>query len=136
MRAGSFFVLTLLGAASSNAAAVTPVQKVLEMMAEMKAKGIKSMEEEQKVFKEYGEWVDDESWKLETSIKTAKAEIAELAAFIEESSNKIEELDAEIAALEGDMKKATAIRDTEKSEYLVVSADYQESLDAIDRAIQ
>merc|ERR1719310_1934214 len=127
----------------SSSMDLTPVQKVLEMMAEMKAKGIKSMEEEQKVFKEYGEWVDDESWKLETSIKTAKAEIAELAAFIEESSNKIEELgaaieelEAEIAALEADMKKATAIRDTEKSEYLVVSADYQESLDAIDRAIQ
>merc|ERR1719310_2352695 len=115
----------------SSSMDLTPVQKVLEMMAEMKAKGIKSMEEEQKVFKEYGEWVDDESWKLETSIKTAKAEIAELTAFIEESSNKIEELaaaikelEAEIAALEADMKKATAIRDTEKSEYLVVSADY------------
>merc|ERR1719310_2489305 len=127
----------------SSSMDLTPVQKVLEMMAEMKAKGIKSMEEEQKVFKEYGEWVDDESWKLETSIKTAKAEIAELAAFIEESSNKIEELgaaieelEAEIAALEGYMKKATALRDTEKSEYLVVSADYAESLEAIDRAIQ
>jgi len=144
MRAGSLATFIVLGAALANGvSAVTPVQKVLEMMAEMKAKGIKSMEEEQKVFKEYGEWVDDESWKLETSIKTAKAEIAELTAFIEESSNKIEELgaaikelEAEIAALEADMKKATAIRDTEKSEYLVVSADYQESLDAIDRAIQ
>merc|ERR1719375_1599229 len=105
-------------------------------MAEMEVKGVKAMEEEQKLFKEYTHWVDDESWKLETSIKTAKSEIAELTAFIEESSNKIKELEAEIAALEADMKKATSIRDTEKSEYLVVSADYAESLDAIDRAIQ
>merc|ERR1719214_348124 len=34
------------------------------------------------------------------------------------------------------MKKATAIRETEKAEYVAVSADYAESLDAIDRAIQ
>merc|ERR1719301_60641 len=116
--------------APAAAVSVTPVQKVLEMMEEMVVKGQTAMEEEAKVFKEYSEWVDDETFKFESEIKTEKAEIDDLVAFIEESSNTIEglaadieELEAEIATLEADKKAATAIREKEKAEYLVVSAD-------------
>ena len=41
-----------------QAVAVTPVQKVLEMMNEMKAKGEKMMDEEQKTMRAYTEWVE------------------------------------------------------------------------------
>merc|ERR1719428_548694 len=138
-----FVLLSLANIVSAAAASVTPVQKVLEMMEEMVAKGQTAMEEEAKVFKEYSEWVDDETFKFESEIKTEKAEIDDLVAFIEESSNTIEglaadieELEAEIATLEADKKAATAIREKEKAEYLVVSADYKESLAAIAQAIQ
>merc|ERR1719238_262498 len=102
----------------------------------MVAKGEASKEAEAKVFKEYSEWVDDETFKFESEIKTEKAEIDDLVAFIEESSNTIEGLEADIATMEGDKKAATAIREKEKAEYLVVSADYKESLAAIGQAIQ
>merc|ERR1719453_1307354 len=127
----------------ASAEKVTPVQKVLEMMGEMVVKGEAAKEEEAKIYKEYSEWVDDEQFKLGAEIKTEKSEVEELTAFIEQSSNTIaelgaaiEELEADIAALEEEKKKASAIRETEKAEYLVVSADYKESLEAIAQAIQ
>merc|ERR1719335_727980 len=120
----------------------TPVQKVLEMMNEMLAKGKAEKEAETKIFEQYTEWVDDESKETGSAIKTAKADIEELTAEAEKAdadvadlSEKIAELDAQIAAWEADQKAATELRDSEKAEYLKVSTDYGESLDALDRAI-
>jgi len=122
---------------------VTPVQKVLEMLGEMKAKGIAAMEEEAKIFKEYAEWVDDQQRSLGFSIKTHKSSIEELIAFIDKGKNDIAtlaaaiaELEGEIATLEAQAKEATAIREKEKDEYLVEQADLAETVDAIKRAIQ
>merc|ERR1719335_261366 len=120
----------------------TPVQKVLEMMNEMLAKGKAEKEAETKVFEEYAEWVDDKTQEAGFTIKTAKADIEELTAEAEKAdadvadlSEKIAELDAQIAGWEADQKAATELRDSEKAEYLKVSTDYGESLDALDRAI-
>merc|ERR1719335_683783 len=120
----------------------TPVQKVLEMMNEMLAKGKAEKEAETKVFEEYAEWVDDESRETGFTIKTAKADIEELTAEAEKAdadvadlSEKIAELDAQIAGWEADQKAATELRESEKAEYLKVSTDYGESVDALDRAI-
>merc|ERR1719387_3254204 len=86
--------------------AVTPVQKVLDMMSEMKAKGEKMMDEEQKTYRAYTEWVDDQSTQLGFEIKTAKSDIEELLAFIAKAdsdvatlSDSISELETEIATL-------------------------------------
>merc|ERR1719335_514233 len=77
-------ILALLAALTSPAAATesqgTPVQKVIEMMNEMLAKGKAEKEAETKLFEEYAEWVDDESRETGFTIKTAKADIEELTA--------------------------------------------------------
>merc|ERR1719169_94296 len=121
----SLGVLLVLAAPAPTAALkVTPVQKVLEMLSEMKAKGISEMEAEQKLFREYTEWVDDETTRLGFEIKTAKSDIEELVAFIEKADNDvaqlaaaIAELEAEIAGLEADQANATEIRNADHEEY-------------------
>jgi chromosome segregation ATPase len=127
----------------SGALSVTPVQKVLQMMTEMKAKGEKMMDEEQKTYRAYTEWVDDQSTQLGFEIKTAKSDIEELLAFIAKAdsdvaslSDSISELETEIAGLEKEKADATALRTEEHAEYVKVSTDYGESVDALGRAIQ
>jgi len=127
----------------AHALAVSPVQKVLQMMGEMNAKGEKMMEEEQKIFAEYSEWVDDQSTQLGFDIKTAKSDIDELTAFIAKAdsdvdtlSSAIDELEGEIAKLQGEKNEATEIRNEQHAEYVKVSTDYSESVDALRRAIQ
>merc|ERR1719456_412989 len=107
------------------AASVTPVQQVLSMMDEMKAKGEKEMEEEQKIFATYAEWVDDRTKELAFEIKTEKNEIEELLAFIEKADNdvkvlgdEVKQLESDIAGLEADKADATAVRDKEHAEFL------------------
>jgi len=120
----------------------TPVQKVLEMMNEMLAKGKAEKEAEMKIYKEYAEWVSDKERETGFEIKTAKTEIEEFTAAAELADSdvadltaKIAELDGEIGAWEADQKAATAVRDSEHAEYLKISKDYSESLDALERAI-
>merc|ERR1719232_1211835 len=69
--------------------------------------------------------------------------IEELIAFIEKSDNKVAELataigklEDDIARMEGEKADATAVRDKEHAEYVKVSTDYAESVDALERAIQ
>merc|ERR1712008_648151 len=122
---------------------VTPVQKVLQALAEMKTKAEAAMDEEQQILHEYTSWVDDRTTDLGFEIKTGESTIEELIAFIEKSENKVAELataigklEDDIARLEGEKKDATAVRDKEHAEYVKVSTDYVESVDALERAIQ
>merc|ERR1719264_2196301 len=95
------------------------------------------------MFHEYTQWVDDRTTDLGFEIKTGDSTIEELTAFIEKSDNKVAELavaigklEDDIARLEGEKKAATAVRDKEHAEYIKVSTDYAESVDALERAIQ
>jgi chromosome segregation ATPase len=133
----------LVLASCAEAASVSPVQKVLQMMSEMKAKGEKGMEEETKIFGTYSEWVDDESTKLGFSITTAKKDIDEFLAFIAKADSDVDtlsagvsELDGEIKNLQGEKSEATALRAQQHEEYVKVSTDYSESVDALRKAIQ
>jgi chromosome segregation ATPase len=130
-----------LGMAASTE--VTPVEKVLEMLAEMKVKGVKAMEDEAKVHAKYTEWVDDQSKDFGFQIQTANSKIEELTAFIDKAdsdvatlTDEIADLDADIARLEGEKADATSIRTAEKDEFLKIEQDYSESVDALGRAIQ
>merc|ERR1719359_1102103 len=112
------------------------------MMGQMKAKGQKAMEEEVKIFAQYSEWVSDETKRLGFNIKTANSDIEKLSAFIEKADNDvaqlgqaISELDDLIAQKEGEKQAATDLRNTEHAEYVKVSTDLGESVDALGRAI-
>jgi len=140
-------VLVALAVASccqfGECTAVTPVQKVLEMMNEMKAKGDAMLAQETKVYATYKEWVSDTSRQLNFEIKTAKSDIEKyLAAAAKADSDvatlsaEISKLEAELGATEGEKKEATDVRNTQHEEYVKLSTDYGESVDALERAIQ
>jgi len=125
------------------AAKVTPVEQVLSMMNEMKAKGNSQMAAEKKVYAEYKEWVDDQTTELTQEMTTLKTTIEKLTAFIEKAdadvkhlTGTISGLDDDIASLESDKAAATKLRNEEHAEYLKTAQDYSESVDALERAIQ
>jgi predicted nucleic acid-binding Zn-ribbon protein len=137
-------VLAIGGIVPSNAVSLhgTPVQKVLEMLAEMIAKGQKEAAIEKMIFEDYEEWVDDQTILTNQEIKTAKTLIDKLTAEIDKAESDISnlnadiaDLDGEIAAWEKDQKAATDLRRSENAEFMKVQADYSDSIDAIARAI-
>mmetsp|Transcript_48385 Transcript_48385/g.155987 ORF Transcript_48385/g.155987 Transcript_48385/m.155987 type:complete len:660 (-) Transcript_48385:57-2036(-) len=135
---GQALVLT-----NKASAQVTPTQQVINMMTELKAKGVKMVEDEQKTFATYAEWVDDESKRLAFDIQDGAAKIEELIAFITKAESDATELGSQVAGLEAERdqltaekKEATEIRNEQHTEYLKISQDYSESVDALKRAIQ
>merc|ERR1719305_1967018 len=117
--------LAIAALTAFGANAVTPVQKVLTMMTEMKTKGEKMMQEESSTFATYKEWVADTSRELGFEIKTAKSDIEKyLAAAAKADSDvatlgkAIDKLDGELATTEGEKQDATDIRNTQHAEYV------------------
>jgi len=127
----------------SGATAVTPVQKVLTMMNEMKAKGEKMMAEEATTYASYKEWVADTSRELGFEIKTGKSDIEKYLAAAGKADSDvaalgraIDKLEGELGTTEGEKAEATEIRNGQHAEYVKISTDYSESVDALERAIQ
>jgi len=125
------------------ATSVAPVQKVLQMMTEMKAKGEAGMELESKTYAAYAEWVSDQETELGFEIKTSNSDIEKLLAEAAKADDDVEKLGAAITKLEDEtavaekeQSDATAIREKEHAEYVTLSTDYSESVDALKRAIQ
>merc|ERR1719162_2818556 len=113
------------------------------MLSEMKAKGELMLQEEGKTYAAYSEWVSDQERKLGFEIKTAKSDSEKLLAAIAEADssvkklgNQIKELDGEISTAEQEKQSATEMRAKQHAEYVEISSDYAESVDALSRAIQ
>lgn len=131
-----------ISAAVVNASTVTPLQKVLQMMDDMLAKGKAEKQKEETEFASFHAWCDstresttkaigegaDQIEQLTADIAKAEADAEELAAGAKE---ELESADADQAELDG----LQAIRDKENKDYSATHADLSESLDAIDRAI-
>jgi len=135
-----FLLPTLLVAVSADA--VTPVQKVIEMMNGMLEKGKKEKHEEQVQFAAYKQFCDDTTVEKKRSIDEANEQIEVLKADIEKYtatasklSKEIAEHEEDISVWSGDSKAATKVREIEKADYDATHTDYTESIDALERAI-
>merc|ERR1719389_1230753 len=122
--------------ASSARADVTPIQKVVEMMDGMLAKGKKEKHEEEVEFAKFKEWCDQVREEKTKSIADATDQIAELAAAIDKAesdaetlSEEIAELEKEVAKLTADKDSATAQRKKENTDYKAAHKDLSESVD-------
>merc|ERR1719197_1298609 len=122
MRLASFLCILACAQAGKStafsAAQVSPIEKVIEMISELEQKVIKEGEAAQKLYDEFAEWCEEESKNLQFEIKTAKAEAEDLNSVIDKCvsdikalNEKVEELSAQIATDEEDLKEATAIRE-------------------------
>ena len=103
---------------------VTPVQKVVQMLENMKEKGVKEMEAEQVQYTEFSQFcemtlaekkksIDDASDKLET----LEADIESAAADADRLSTEIAGHVADIETTSGEKSNATAIREKERTDF-------------------
>jgi len=135
-----FGVAVLLVAGQANA--VTPVQKVVQLLEGMSAKGKKEKHDEQVQFAAYKQFCDDTTIEKKRAIEEANEKIEMLKADIEKYisdaailTKEIAGHDADIAAWTGDVKAATKVRGMENTDYVATHKDYSESIDALERAI-
>merc|ERR1719169_198692 len=135
------FLLALL-CAPTFASEVTPVQKVIELMNGMLAKGKKEKHDEQVQFAAYKQFCDDTTRQKQNAIAEAnemievlKADIQKYAADAELLAKEIAKHEENIAVWTGDKNAATKVREIEKADYDAAHADYSESIDALERAI-
>lgn len=122
---------------------VTPIQKVVELLDGMVAKGMKEKHEEETAFAKFHEWCDNTRATTTKSIEEGKAQIEQLSADIamaeadaEELAQDIQQLEDAIAKAESERKEAKAVREKEHADYSATHTDLSESIDAIERAIQ
>merc|ERR1719171_1693808 len=128
-------------AASANAG-VTPVQKVLDLLDGMIAKGKKEKHAEQVQFAAYKQFCDDTTAQKQKSIKDANEQIdvlkADIQKFNSDAATLTEQIagdQADISTWEGDSKASTKVREIENAEYLATHKDYSESITALEEGI-
>jgi len=108
----------------SQAAKVSPVQKVIELLEGLKGKVADDLAAEEKEMVEYTKYCDDESSERGYAISTATKAIERLNAAIEEGASKISVAEAEIASLsaeaakkETELARAMELRGVERKEF-------------------
>merc|ERR1719453_568229 len=136
------FVACVFILAAADASAVTPVQKVIQLLNGMVEKGKKEKHEEQVQFNQYKQFCDDTTVEKQRSIKEANEMIdvlqADIQKFEEDAARLAREIakhDEDISTWEGDFKASTKVRDIEHADYVATHKDYSESIDALDEGI-
>ncbi|CAD7939780.1 unnamed protein product [Amoebophrya sp. A25] len=132
-----------LVAAPVGVLAVTPVEKVVQLLSQMKATGIEERNSEQVEASAFAQHCVGSIQNLEEDVVETKEKIEEQEAIIAKSASTIATLEDEIAVLEeeiandkADAKAAREVRELEKSDFQAANKDYSESLDALSRAIE
>jgi len=136
-------VLMALLAAPGASEKVTPVQKVLQMMDEMLAKGKKEKAAEAVAFSTYKQFCESTAGEKTRDIADGNAAIVQLKADIEKGTADVGTLTGEIGVLTGDIGELTeqlntakAIRAKEEKDFLAIQSEYIDAIDAVDRALQ
>jgi len=138
MRVGFVFLFLTV----ADASAVTPVQKVIQLLNGMVEKGKKEKHEEQVQFAAYKQFCDDTTVEKQRAIKEAnemieilQADIQKYEADAAQLAKEIAKHDEDISTWEGDFKAASKVREIEHTDYVATHKDYTESIDALDEGI-
>jgi len=130
------FLLALLCSSAASLAVVqqkpsasvdpnlSPIQKVVTLVSEMKAQTIKEGEEDLAAYDKYMCWCETTKAEKTAAIEAAEAKIADLESFVEEAAAKEGQLKTEIAGLTDDiaadqdaLASATSMRAKENAEF-------------------
>jgi len=121
---------------------VSPVQKVIELLDNLKGKVAAELAEEEKVMEEYTKWCDDEANTKDDAVTGNQRTANDLSATIQDASGTIDSLTSEsadltarIAAAEGDLASATKIRSGERDSFQAEEKELSETVDTLERAI-
>merc|ERR1719389_1041575 len=109
----------------SSVGAVSPVQKVIELLDDCKGKVAKDLAAEAAVMEEYTTFCDDESKEKGYAIETSTREIGELGAAIEdakatilEKTDEMSTLASVLGAKDKELAYATAVRSAKNEEFV------------------
>jgi hypothetical protein len=123
-------------------AAVSPIEKTIELLESLQAKIVKEGETEAKLYDEFTSYCNDESKETQFEIKTAKSDveraeaaIADETAKIGVAETKIEELSTSIATAEKDLASATEIREKENADFVKLEKELMSAVSMLERAI-
>jgi len=142
MPCGSQFlvVVTLLLAQpfAASASKVSPVQKVLQLIEDMEGKVQRDQAAASKAYQDSAQECDDLIVKKGYAIKDANSDIESLAATVEDEDakiskygTKIEEISFEISSAEGELSKATSVRDGEVADFKKVESELVTTVDQL-----
>eukprot|EP00933_Yihiella_yeosuensis_P083166 TRINITY_DN9731_c0_g1_i2.p1 TRINITY_DN9731_c0_g1~~TRINITY_DN9731_c0_g1_i2.p1 ORF type:complete len:680 (+),score=238.80 TRINITY_DN9731_c0_g1_i2:90-2129(+) len=136
----ALFSLAAVGNAAESR--VTPIQKVIQLMAKMTEKGRAEKEAEQVQFAKFKQFCTMTLAEKEKAISEAADLMEQLDASIEKNAEDADNLAYEITLIQKDVEKAAAeqekatkVRNDERAAYKVTLKDYSESIDALGRAL-
>merc|ERR1719261_1651477 len=122
--------------------AVTPIQKVLTLMEEMKAKGVAAKNDEETKFSAFSQWCQNTKKAKNGEIDAGNQKIEKLSATIEKAAvlisqltDRILELEEDVGRWKKDQKSASTVREAERADFTATVTDYTESIDAVSGAI-
>jgi outer membrane murein-binding lipoprotein Lpp len=129
-------------AAANEKAKVTPIQKVLQLMGELRTKAETEKKQEEVRFSAFNQWCKDIQRTKTNEIEAGNAKIEQLNAKIEKATvhikkltERIQELEEDVGRWKKDEKSATTVREAEQHDYKLTFIDYTESITALEQAI-
>jgi hypothetical protein len=142
IRVAIFLALASVSNAYSLREGVSPVQKVVQLMQDMAAKGRQAKQDEEVKFAAYKQFCEGTAAEKQRNIEDGNSEIEELQAGIQKAESDASVLAEDIAGLDQDlagwadgMKNLEANRKRDRGDFEVTLKDYEESLSALERAI-
>jgi len=143
MAVSVFVSAVMLLAVVANSVQVTPVQKVLQMMNEIKQKGIEEKEAEEVTFTKFSAWCQNtDKHKNEAIARTTQA-IATLTAGIAKNEmdaknlgKQIMQLDAQVDTAAQQKADATKARQAEKADYEQAHGEHVESTEQLEVGVE
>eukprot|EP00746_Dinoflagellata_sp_MGD_P013076 gnl/MRDRNA2_/MRDRNA2_128122_c0_seq1.p1 gnl/MRDRNA2_/MRDRNA2_128122_c0~~gnl/MRDRNA2_/MRDRNA2_128122_c0_seq1.p1 ORF type:complete len:711 (-),score=215.78 gnl/MRDRNA2_/MRDRNA2_128122_c0_seq1:88-2220(-) len=130
-------------AATSGSAAGSPVEKVVQLIEELKANLEHDQKVEQKMYDKYACWCANSAGRKAETIKdlivkqvALTQSTLELKAKVAILSKEISDESALIAENQETQKKSTAVRQKENGEWMASKADLEEAINALTRAIK
>merc|ERR1719214_118155 len=131
-------LLVVGGSALNERSKVTPIQKVLTLMEELKAKGIKEKNAEETRFSAFAQWCQNtkkaKNGEIDAGnqkIETLNAEIEKARVLISQLTDRILELEEDVGRWKKDQKSASTVREAERADFTATVTDYTESIDAV-----
>jgi hypothetical protein len=119
----------------------SPVQKVVELLGECKAKVLADLAEETKAMQEFSAYCDNEAKEKAYGIKQATGTLEDLAATIEDATatiatcdDGISELGTVIASKEKELSDAQGVRAEDHDNFVSAEKELVESIDQLGRA--
>jgi len=123
--------------------AANPMQKVIQLLGDLKAQLDQEGNHEAQLFGDYNNWCDSEVTTCKDFLATTQSTMNTLEAFIEEQKAVRAQLGSEIKSLiqevtdnEMDQRESRAQRDKEHKEYMAAETTFVKSIDSLERSLQ